>query len=71
MASYCKQCSLDTWGHDDEDFVGTHVLLLTLCEGCGVVHVDSKGKCLTDCLAHHGTYPQMTIEEWIKEGEKK
>ncbi len=54
MAEFCKQCSLDIFGEDYRELAG-----LTpdkkgrevICEGCGMIRVDSDGQCLSrNCL---------------------
>ena len=63
MADFCKQCSIEMWGKDTEDFKGiqtaehtshgifTHVI----CEGCGHTQVNHLGVCVSpDCLERHG-----------------
>ena len=55
MADYCVQCAAD------------HNFLMTdftkepegcvrpvICEGCGHTIIDHAGRCLADCLEHHG-----------------
>ena len=48
MGSYCKECSIDIWGHDDKDFAGLvseGEKAIVLCEGCGRrILVDHEGK---------------------------
>ena len=57
MAEFCKQCSIGLFGIDYRDFAGLcgegeHVL--ALCEGCGIIHVDADGNCLTgECAGFH------------------
>lgn len=63
MASFCKQCSIETWGFDDRDFAGISseedtkkgLYALVLCEGCGPTQVDHTGTCICqDCYEKHG-----------------
>ena len=63
MSSFCKQCSIDVFGEDFEDYSGftkkedteTGFLLDVICEGCGVTQVDHTGKCVSKlCLKKHG-----------------
>lgn len=58
MAEFCKQCSLDLFGVDYEDFKGlttqedwvSGLAATVLCESCGVIQVDPEGKCIIlDC----------------------
>lgn len=59
MASFCKQCSEETFGEDSEDFKGIvpegH-LLVSICEGCGFDAVmNHLGECVSHtCLKQHG-----------------
>jgi hypothetical protein len=51
MADFCQQCSLRNFGEDFGDMAGISkpedeakgVYPVLLCEGCGVVQVDSTG----------------------------
>lgn len=58
MADFCKQCSIELFGEDFGDHKGhckEGMMVAVICEGCGFVHVDHEGKCLTtDCLRKHG-----------------
>lgn len=63
MASFCKQCSIETFGKDFEDFARISTQLqteenlypLVLCEGCGPTQVDHTGTCIVkDCALKHG-----------------
>jgi len=63
MADFCLQCNDRLFGPTiPNDFVdiskeedtlnGRYITVL--CEGCGMVQVDHTGRCVTDCLQHHG-----------------
>lgn len=63
MASYCKQCSIDNFGQDYDDWTGHSTKEDTarglfagvLCEGCGPCLMDHEGRCVSpDCLEKHG-----------------
>lgn len=65
MADFCKQCATNLFG-EDPAFNDARGLIteadssiglagLFLCEGCGSTMVDHEGKCITDCLEHHGS----------------
>lgn len=63
MADFCKQCSIDHFGHDCEDLSGLSTeedteegrYAVVLCEGCGPTQVDHTGTCIsTDCIFGHG-----------------
>ena len=64
MADFCRQCSLDLFGPDEEnDMAGitkpedwaNGLSCVVLCEGCGPIQVDPEGNCITpDCLKQHG-----------------
>lgn len=73
MADFCKQCSIELFGHDSKDFVGPYRPLLedidgeqrgyvSLCEGCGFALTDHTGRCIAiDCDKQHGlTYNILT-----------
>lgn len=58
MANFCAQCAEEI-GFDRGDFLGATSLgdqmaglyALVLCEGCGVVLVDWRGRCISgDCV---------------------
>lgn len=58
MADFCKQCSLELFGKDFEDFKGAttetdvknKLAAVVLCEGCGPIQVDPDGACISeDC----------------------
>ena len=61
MASFCKQCSIETFGEDFGDFRGLTdenswqkgLACVVLCEGCGPIQVDPTGNCLSDCFHKH------------------
>ena len=54
MADFCKDCSIEVFGVDCEDFAGVTTkeqydggngsAMVVLCEGCGVIAVDPDGK---------------------------
>ena len=59
MADFCKQCSIREFGEDYEDHKGLSTLEndkeglypTVICEGCGVIQVNSEGQCISpDCL---------------------
>ena len=56
MSSFCYDCTKDILGVDPtwNDFAGSTIpedeFWKVLCEGCGVVVVDSKGKKVDDIL---------------------
>lgn len=63
MASFCAQCSIDIWGHDDKDYAGqtteeqtkARVYAVILCEGCGPTWADHRGFCVNPrCPLDHG-----------------
>lgn len=63
MADFCMQCSLDSFGKDYGDLKGlstkedteNNLYVITICEGCGVIQVDHKGRCISkDCFEKHG-----------------
>lgn len=63
MADFCKQCSIENFGEDFEDFKGAvspannanGLFAAVLCEGCGLCQVDCEGRCVSpDCLEKHG-----------------
>lgn len=63
MADFCQQCSIEHFGEDFGDFavlvteeaVKQDRAAIVLCEGCGPIAVDHKGKCLSsDCDKKHG-----------------
>jgi hypothetical protein len=61
MADFCKQCSEEIFGEDHGDLKPLNPEPLeagegyaVLCEGCGPTLVDNEGKCLWNCLKHHG-----------------
>lgn len=72
MADFCMQCSIATFGDDigdlaglsnnADDAVGNYPVVL--CEGCGSIQVDSKGRCMSrDCLekGHPGHPPHKPL----------
>ena len=63
MADFCAQCSIDTFGKDHGDLAGITtkedeakgLYAVVICEGCGHIQVDSKGRCISaDCSHEHG-----------------
>jgi len=63
MADFCAQCSDRIFELDiPSGFTGMTTekdtlkgrFITVLCEGCGLVQVDHKGVCVTDCMRHHG-----------------
>lgn len=62
MSDFCRQCSLEIFGEDFENFKGLttttipveSVLWEVLCEGCGKTLVNNKGECINPyCLKKH------------------
>jgi len=56
MAEFCRQCSIDVFGEDSEDFKGlstpedteNEMYCVVLCEGCaGMIQVDHEGNRVT------------------------
>ena len=58
MADMCKQCSIETWNEDGEDFRATTAVddkRVVLCEGCGLTVVNVLGECISErCTKQHG-----------------
>lgn len=63
MADFCAQCSVDLFGEDFGDLEGLTPPLyqlynrfaVVICEGCGVIQVDTKGRCISrNCTERHG-----------------
>lgn len=63
MASFCKQCSVDIFGEDFDDYAGIStpedtangLYATVLCEDCGPCQVDHTGNCVSpDCAKNHG-----------------
>ncbi len=63
MASFCKQCSVEVFDEDYDDYAGLTtpeqtaegLFCVVLCESCGACQVDHTGKCISsDCLEKHG-----------------
>ena len=59
MADFCKQCSVELFGKDNEYLKGLTSksswekgeAAVVLCEGCGVIQVSPDGSCISeDCL---------------------
>lgn len=69
MADFCKQCSVETWGEDTNDFsfnAPDGFVTAVLCEGCGPTYVKNDGTCVADdCLMKHG------LKHGKADGEKK
>lgn len=76
MASFCKACSIDTFGQDFNDLAGITSpaewaagrSCSVLCEGCGPIRVDPHGNCATancDCAGQlgHGM-PHLIERSW-------
>jgi hypothetical protein len=61
MADFCKQCSIEHFGKDFGELKNPEPLppdhfWLVLCEGCGVIQIDSDGACVSkDCLRNGHT----------------
>ena len=62
MADFCQQCSIELFGVDHKDLAGLSseedtkegLYCVVLCEGCGAIQVDHRGKCVTvGCLKQH------------------
>lgn len=45
MSDYCRQCSILMFGKDFGELAGEG-RSTQLCEGCGAIRVDAKGRCL-------------------------
>jgi len=68
MADLCKQCSIEWFGEDCEDFVYERSLKLPVgmgwgvfCESCGVICVNDLGECISkDCPIHGGLLPNIS-----------
>lgn len=61
MADYCLQCIEELFGGNKSDFEGTSqenwdkgLANLEICEGCGCIQVDTRGRCISDCIMGHG-----------------
>ena len=63
MADFCKQCSLEIFGFDNQDLAGLNPEIslkedegfVVICEGCGATLVNHEGECInTECLKKHG-----------------
>lgn len=84
VADFCLQCNLALYFGPYSDFahfgergvitpeqVKAGLGMLVLCEGCGPIHVDDKGRCISeDCLCHGHTSPEArevlrSAEEWL------
>lgn len=56
MADYCKQCSVEYFGEDYRELAGLckpDEIASVICEGCGFIHVNHLGECVTDCESGH------------------
>jgi hypothetical protein len=67
LADFCKACSVDNFGKDCKELAGLvdedHITSLVICEGCGLIHVDSNGRCVSlNCMEKgkegHGCNPE-------------
>ena len=55
MADFCKQCGIATFGKDFGDLASIAKdalhMVSVICEGCGFIHVNHLGECISDdCL---------------------
>lgn len=53
MADFCKDCSIELFGEDFNDFAGLckeNEMIYVLCEGCGWVYVNHFGARIPDEL---------------------
>ncbi len=58
MVDYCQQCVEDLFGPSHESgflgLCGPEGITVVLCEGCGPIAVDDKGRCVSEnCLRGH------------------
>lgn len=62
--SLCKQCSERVFGYDDRNMAGLGEKVQVLCESCGLIYVNNKGECMSDCRRHHrlGGDPQLELK---------
>ncbi len=81
MADYCLQCNIDLRfglysdfahygerGQITEEEAGRGLGILTLCEGCGPIIVDHKGRCTSnDCYRNGHTDPASRERLWRAE----
>ena len=58
MAEFCRQCSIEVFDEDQQDFCGMTTIedeekglaAIVICEGCGLIQVNHKGECISsDC----------------------
>lgn len=69
MAEYCSACSRDIFKRDGQDFSGLTsvkdfkkgLACVVVCEGCGIIQVDPRGCCISDCSrrnypGHNGSW---------------
>ena len=71
MADFCRQCSIELFDNDYENLKGLTSARGTakgeyasvLCEGCGFIHVESDGNCVSsECKkAGHNVPPPLLI----------
>jgi len=71
MADFCRQCSVELFDKDYEDLKGltssrkikSGEYASVLCEGCGFIHVDHEGSCVSsECKkAGHNVPPPLPI----------
>lgn len=61
MADFCRQCNSELFGRDKADFCPTPEWLWkegmarqVLCEGCGIIQIDTEGRCISNCMHAHG-----------------
>jgi len=65
MADFCKQCSVDLFGQDYEELKGLckeGEMASAICEGCGFIHVNHLGECLSNCENDHNPPDQPKNE---------
>ena len=72
MAEFCMRCSLELFGEDYGDFARLTTkrqyahgrAAVVLCEGCGCIQVDPKGRCITkDCLKSNNKFHTIGGDE--------
>lgn len=69
MADFCKQCSEEDFGFDDESLKGLcddGTVVEVICEGCGHCIVNHLGECEDPwCLKKHGRLPEGGIRRVV------
>lgn len=54
MAEYCAQCAKEYNMNNGMKHKNKNAYVLDVCEGCGVIQVNYKGECVSDCDKMHG-----------------